>query len=325
MIRASFIIRCANFVVLIVQAGAGFQCANGEDLPLKRAIAFLEREVRNWPVENHCFSCHNNGDGARVLYLAQRMGYAVDPDAMATATEWLSQPASWHDNGADEEFKDKKLAAIQFGSALAEAVKSESVGQEQALAGAAKQVADHQRDDGSWNVDKSGLGGSPITYGDCLATAVSQTILLQSNREAFRSNIEKAGQWLRSAQPFAVSELAGQIIGLSGAEDNAAIRQRARALSLIAKAKNRSGAWGQFASYRSEPFDTGIVLVALSTVEKTAEIREMISHGRQYLISTQLKDGSWPGTTRPAGTQSYAHRISTTAWATHGLLMTEGL
>src|SRR5262249_25750881 len=33
----------------------------------ERAVAYLVREVPLWSQENHCFSCHNNGDGARAL------------------------------------------------------------------------------------------------------------------------------------------------------------------------------------------------------------------------------------------------------------------
>jgi len=51
--------------------------------PEGRAIAFLSREVPRWSRENHCFSCHNNGDGARALYHAVSRGYAVEDHALA--------------------------------------------------------------------------------------------------------------------------------------------------------------------------------------------------------------------------------------------------
>jgi hypothetical protein len=38
--------------------------------------------------------------------------------------------------------------------------------------------------------------------------------------------------------------------------------------------------------------------------------------------AAKLPDGSWPETTRPAGQESYAQRISTTAWATLALIET---
>jgi hypothetical protein len=39
-----------------------------------------------------------------------------------------------------------------------------------------------------------------------------------------------------------------------------------------------------------------------------------------YLIDQQQADGSWAETTRPSGGESYAQRISTTAWALLALL-----
>ncbi|MFO1532763.1 MAG: ArsA-related P-loop ATPase, partial [Thermoplasmatota archaeon] len=34
----------------------------------------LAREVPRWSAENHCYSCHHNGDAARALYAAARAG-----------------------------------------------------------------------------------------------------------------------------------------------------------------------------------------------------------------------------------------------------------
>src|SRR5438067_5873246 len=85
------------------------------------AVDYLIVEVPRWERENHCFSCHNNGDGARVLYVASRLGFAVPDAALAGTTKWLLNPAKWDDNGGDPGFSDKKLARIQFAAALSEA------------------------------------------------------------------------------------------------------------------------------------------------------------------------------------------------------------
>ena len=50
------------------------------------------------------------------------------------------------------------------------------------------------------------------------------------------------------------------------------------------------------------------------------ELKEAIAKGKAYLASQQRPDGSWPETTRPADQESYAQRISTTAWAMLALL-----
>jgi hypothetical protein len=69
-------------------------------------------------------------------------------------------------------------------------------------------------------------------------------------------------------------------------------------------------------------FDTALVVVALSRQPESEEIKTWLKRGRAYLIRTQQEDGSWPETTRPSGAESYAQRISTTAWATQALLAT---
>src|SRR5712692_8247530 len=88
---------------------------------LARAVAALASEVPRWSRENHCFSCHNNGDGARALYAAAGLGYRVPNSAVADTTRWLLEPGKWDSNRANPAFSDKKLARIQFAAALAQA------------------------------------------------------------------------------------------------------------------------------------------------------------------------------------------------------------
>src|SRR5947209_5638785 len=87
--------------------------------PEQRAVAYLSREVPRWKAQNKCYSCHNNGDGARALYAAVRHGIKVMPKLLADNTAWLTRPRQWDENGGDKEFSDKKLARLQFAAALA--------------------------------------------------------------------------------------------------------------------------------------------------------------------------------------------------------------
>jgi len=80
--------------------------------------------------------------------------------------------------------------------------------------------------------------------------------------------------------------------------------------------QNPDGGWGPRNGAPSEAFDTAVALLAVDD-------RAAIARGRAYLARTQTEDGSWPETTRPAGASSYAHRVSTTAWALLALLDTE--
>ena len=84
----------------------------------------------------------------------------------------------------------------------------------------------------------------------------------------------------------------------------------AAAQKLLA-AQGCDGGWGVRSRRPAEVFDTAIALLALGG--KNAKAHE-------FLIGRQLENGSWPETTRPAGAQSYAHAISTSAWAAMALL-----
>src|SRR5207245_11094010 len=138
--------------------------------PEQKALRFLAREVPRWAAENKCYSCHNNGDAARALYTAWRLGYKVSPRSLADTSRWLSQPERWDHNGGQTGVSDKRLARIQFASALVEALEAGLVKDRKALQVAVRKVGEDPAMAGSWQVDAVGSVGSPATYGACLAT-----------------------------------------------------------------------------------------------------------------------------------------------------------
>src|SRR4051812_24969409 len=100
---------CSGVLVLAVAGPSG-----ADDGPEARAIAYLAREVPRWSPENHCYSCHNNGDAARALYAAVRLGRAVPTGATLDTDRWLARPEGWDKNGGDGPMSDKALARVQF-------------------------------------------------------------------------------------------------------------------------------------------------------------------------------------------------------------------
>ena len=286
----------------------------------QRAIEFLTREVPAWPAENQCFSCHNNGDAARALFAAVRAGHPVPPEATRVTVAWLADPSAWSDQKGEEAFSDEALARIQFASALLDAIDVGLVDDRSALERAAALVASDQKPDGSWKLDVSGSIGSPATYGTFLATAVARRVLATADPKQFGAEIERTDRFLRDVEVKTVLAAAAVLGALAGAEDAAAIAQRENCLELIEKGHAPSGGWGPYVSSASEPFDTAVVVLALV---RLGGHEDQVEAGRSYLLETQLDDGSWPETTRPAGQMSYAQYISTTGWALLALLATD--
>lgn len=298
-----------------------FQQPDGQE-PEARAVAYLVREVPRWSPENKCFSCHNNGDAARALFTARHQGFEVPDSALRDTIDWLTKPDGWEHNGGEGEFSDKRLARIQFAAALRTAIETEIVKDRRPLKQAAEQVARDQQEDGSWPSDTSGNVGSPVTYGRVLATLQTRNTLRLAEADAFRSQIQRADQWLRRVEPKNVLDAAAVVLAGDGEKDRDGIEQRQLALTLLRKGKSSDGGWGPYTSAPPEVFDTAIVLLALVRVKGQPDVRSMIDRGRAFLVASQLRDGSWPETTRPPGAESYAQRISTTGWATLALLAT---
>jgi hypothetical protein len=288
----------------------------------RRALAYLDREVPRWFTANQCYSCHNNGDAARALYLAIRLAYAVRPEALADTTRWLARPDGWDDNKGEPAFSDKGLARLQFAAALVDAMDAKQVQDRKVLIRAAELIAEGQRKDGSWQVDAEGTIGSPATYGPFLATYQARRVLAQADPKRFGPAIARADAWFRQAKVETVLDAAALLLALDGKQGPAVEEQRRHCLTLIRQGEAKSGGWGPYVHSPPEPFDTAVVLLALLRLGERPDLQPMRQRGRVYLIRTQQADGTWPETTRPAGSVSYAQRLSTAGWATLALLAT---
>ena len=277
--------------------------------PEQRAIDFLSREVPRWARENHCYSCHNNGDAARALYLARQRGYAVPPESMADTTAWLQRPAQWSEIHGNPAASDRKLARIQFAAALAEAYRTGATRNRRALVAAAESLLPYQDPDGSWVVDTGGLPGAPATYGTALATYMTRRTLETAGRAQFAQPIARANQWFQAASPGSLVEAAAILLALPG-------NQKCR--DWILNSQTSEGGWGPQPKMPAEPFDTALAMLALHASGQT----KPRARARALLLGMQETFGAWPETTRPAGGNSYAEHISTAGWVLYALLAT---
>lgn len=275
--------------------------------PLDRALGYLSAEVPSWRSNNGCFSCHNNGDGARALYAA-RVLYPV-----RATNAWLASPGEWDKGKRDAAYSDKTLARYQFAAALTSAVEAGAVKDGGILKSVARSLAAIQHPDGSWRVEDDGdAPGSPTTWGTTLATYFCRRTLLAAG--GFEAESSQAEKWLRATQPRYLHDEAAVLLALP---HDPAIRKRAT--DRFQRSQTSEGGWGPRLHAPAEVFDTALVLLAL----RAAGEKSLIARAREFLIRSQQPAGGWPETTRPSGSQSYAQHISTTAWAAMALLATD--
>jgi hypothetical protein len=271
--------------------------------PEQRAVDYLAREVPRWAHENHCYSCHNNGDGARALFAASRRGYAVPKSALADTIVWLTAPAKWDKPGGTPGFNDATLGRVQFTAAFAELAPADPG----ALRDAAESLARLQEKNGAWRVDTGGLPGAPATYGTALATWLARRTLMAVDPQRFAGAIAHATEWFRTAEPANNVDLAAIVLALPERHD---------AVERLLAAQTSDSGWGPHPRTPAEAFDTALGMLAL----EAAHVRGPLERARALLLRMQNADGGWPETTRPSGNLSYAEHISTTAWALEALL-----
>ncbi len=318
---------CRTLFVLVmagILAGCASRDASNDPAVVaeRKGVEFLSKDVPAWRKDNGCFSCHNNGDAARALYLASQKGYRIPAAVLASTTDWLTRPQQWDHNKGDPGFSDQRLADVQFASALLTALDTGHAQRTEALAEAARRLVKQQAANGSWPIDAQSTLGSPATYGAPLATYTALKVLKRSDTAEAKSAVVKGEQWLRSVPVNSVFNAAVLFIALK--EDASAVSKGKgeQAFQLIQCSQTSDGGWGPYADAPPEVFDTAMALLALAPMQAQPEIALMIERGRKYLAANQYDDGSWPETTRPSGNESYAQRLSTTGWAVMALLAT---
>ena len=113
-------------------------------------------------------------DFCGIFSFCRPTAVGVSPLAPKAARCELRRPGKWKENGPDGEFNDRRLAELQFSSALATAeLKKQS--DHRPLRIAAGMLAGNLQPNGMWPSDQIGTIGSPITLGPFLATAQART------------------------------------------------------------------------------------------------------------------------------------------------------
>ena len=284
-------------------------------------MAFLSREVPRWSRENHCYSCHNNGDAARALYEAARAGYRVPDKALADTTGWLSQPSGWDHNGGDGPFSDKRLA--RWSSRPRWPPRADRADPRSRGAAAGGRAA------GASTRPRTAPGPSTGRRRRArrrprraLATFLARDSLATAQPDRFRAAIDRADGWLMKRELVYHHGCLGQPDGVAAPRRAGGVRAPATGARLTPSRPGRRRRLGALCHLTARAVRHRAGLARAGEIRRLDQVRRMIARGRAYLIAHQHDDGSWTETTRPPGAESYAQRISTTGWATLALLAT---
>jgi hypothetical protein len=163
--------------------------------------------------------------------------------------------------------------------------------------GMAAYLVNTQERDGRW---RSVSHRPPTEYSDITTTALALHALdlyaPPANRRECERRIVKAAAWLLQTQPASTEERTLRLLGLHWARANrTAVDKAARELM---SQQRGDGGWAQLSTLASDAYATGQALVALaqSGAVRTSDL--VYRRGVEFLLRTQLEDGSWHVRTR---------------------------
>lgn len=268
---------------------------------VERSLPLLQRSDAAFLNKSGCVSCHNNTLTAESVALARRAGIAVN-DAIAREhkTKIANYLETWRERalqGVGIPGDASTISYILMGLA-AENHPPDATTDAMVRFILNKRAGDH------W----FGLAHRPpIATSDVDETALAiralQLYTPKRQRVVADAAIARAAVWLGQAPLSSTQERAFQILGLRWANQPLdAVRSRAR--DLIAT-QRPDGGWAQLATLSSDAYATGQALVALLDSGAVGGDDAAIKKGVQFLLNTQLADGSWYVRTRALPIQPF--------------------
>jgi glucose/arabinose dehydrogenase/mono/diheme cytochrome c family protein len=276
-----------------------------------------------------CVSCHHNSVVSMAVTAARAHGYGVNE---ATANKQASTIGTYLESWRERTVQNVPIAGgADTISYLLLGLAADGYAPDAATDAQAMWLKRRQAKDGRWPL---GTVRPPIESNDIQVTAVSMRALQifapPSQRAEYARAVERARAWLTAAAATAAEERAFRLLGLHWAGASTDVISAA-ARDLFAM-QHDDGGWAQLDSMASDAYATGEALVALRESGVVAVGDSAYRKGLEYLLRTQIEDGSWIVETRSVPIQAYFESgfpygvnqwvsAAATGWATTALAL----
>jgi hypothetical protein len=277
---------------------------------VERSIRYVQVESADWQKTRKCAACHHVPMPLWALSEAQRHGYGIDEKFLADTVESLlgnkenliaskifPDPAS----PPDPRPQGRGLnMGLPFLATAAHSLESLSEGQKQTLKLVLAEIVQKQQSDGSWEffatLRRPPINESQTTDAAWIIMALDPRATVEAP-DSERTALEKARAWFESAQ-FAAIQQEKALKLLLAARAGSRRDKLQPLIEELLSLQRTDGGWSQTVPEpRSDAFATGQSLFALSLADCTVE-RPAIKRAVDFLVATQLPDGSWPMVSR---------------------------
>jgi len=268
---------------------------------IEHAVARLQPAGAAFYARTKCVSCHHESIAGIAVKMAKARGVKLDATIASysvTATE-----QSWR-RGRDAALMGEffvGVATVPYG--LLERIEARLPPAPETDA-MVVQLASRQTTDGSWqypNEIRPPINGSAFVT-TALAIRALRGFAPPVHRQDMESQVARARAFLEKSEPDDTQDRAFKLLGLvwSGASAHQIEKEKAALIAL----QRSNGGWAQMPTLDPDAYATGQALYALHAAGM-APTAITYRRGADYLLRTQLEDGTWFVRTRAFPVQPY--------------------
>ena len=299
---------------------------------LERSIPLLQKADAVFLEKSGCVSCHHNTFTSMTVSVARNNGFKVDEQIARDQRKKIgAYIETWRERslqGVGIPGESNSVCYILLGLA------AENYPPDPATDALARFLMSQQWPNGQW---QAFAHRPPMGTSDFAITASAlrslQVYGAKAQQAKYGIAVKRAADWLMKAQPQTTDDRVFQLLGLTWAgmrPDSDIIKKGVRALIAEQRA---NGGWSQIPGLASDAYATGQALAALRLAGSINAIDPAYKRGIEFLLKTQLEDGSWYVKSRAVPLQPYFEggfphgndqwiSAAATNWASMGLALT---
>jgi hypothetical protein len=299
--------RCVAVAIYLLLAS----CASGDEPPVDepalrtavgRALPLLQKGAVGHRENRECFSCHNQGIPILALTTARDHGFEIDAAELQKQIEHVGAFLGSKRDG----FREGKGTGGQVDTAGYALVALSAAGwkPDETTAAVTEYLLLHQQDSNRW---KTGSNRPPSEASQFTTNFVGIRGLKafataeQSERSARR--IAQVCESLGALESKDTEDRVFRLLALKEADrPKAELEVAAKELVSTQRA---DGGWSQLDTLDSDAYATGTALVALHQAGGMPTSDPVYQRALQFLLKTQLEDGSWHVKSRSKAFQPY--------------------
>ncbi|WP_197443110.1 prenyltransferase/squalene oxidase repeat-containing protein [Lignipirellula cremea] len=327
-------------ILLLFLVGSLFSAASlraNEPAPISaaidKALPLLARAAAGSAAERTCFTCHSQALPVFALAAAREHGFTIDEKVFQAQVEHTLTFVK----GSRQRYLDGRGTGgkVDLAGYALWTLDDGKHPRDENTDAVIEYLLAYRADSPSW----PSTSNRPPSQGSHFTTTYLALRGLGSYAAAeHRAGAEKrqaaAEEWLLATPAKTTEDHVFRLRSLHYlGVDTAEVISAADALLAL---QRTDGGWSQTADMESDAYATGTALVALAECDRLEPVSAAYQRGIDFLLKTQLPDGSWRVTTRSKPIQKYFETgfphekdqfISTTAtaWAVQALLKTTPL